>query len=194
MIKRTFLGLLLFMVSTYTLAASVTINNAVFSEPRLFSGSDSNLFYQMGDLGDEYAVSSDAFNYLDPFRVEVDIETLVSGTLTFDLGTSALNWAYSLVNSVTEEVVSAGSWTANIFIPSAGVLTEQSALVEAKAVYKLIIEGDKYEDNVDNRSFDMAMSNIELSEVPLPAAVWLFGSVLLGGLALRRKKRLAIAA
>ncbi|KGK41301.1 hypothetical protein LH51_16100 [Nitrincola sp. A-D6] len=186
--KRIITGMLLLLVSALASAASVTISNPTattgvdeYNVPvASFVTTDTTATLNLVDGG------LDAFQ---PFAIELDLLTSATGTLSFDMATSLDEWTVSIVNTVTNITTQLGNW----FVPDlAGELTGLTTDVESGIAYKLLVFGGYAKDPLgSSRNFNLTMSNIEVSEVPLPAAVWLFGSVLLGGLALRRKKRLA---
>lgn len=189
--KRIMTGVVLLLVSTFASAASVTISN-----PAATTGADEiNVpvaSFNTTDSTVALTLIEGGLNTAQPFAVEMDLLTSATGTLSFDMATSLDEWTVSIVNTVTNIATELGSW---FVLNQAGELTGLSTAVEAGIAYKLLVFGG-YANNPEDssRNFNLTMSNIELSEIPLPAAVWLFGSVLLGGLALRRKRRLAQAA
>ncbi|MFN3880752.1 MAG: hypothetical protein ACK4L8_04900 [Nitrincola lacisaponensis] len=189
--KRLMTGIVLLLASTLASAATVTISNPVAVTG--FEGDQSSVPVSSFFTTDTSVTASflDGMNAYQPFRIELDVLTSVTGALSFDLATSVDEWAVSIVNTATNVVTELGSW---FVLNQAGQLTGLLAEVEADTVYKLVVYGDYLHDMDFSRDFTLTLSNIALSEVPLPAAVWLFGSVLLGGLALRRKRQKSVSA
>ncbi|KDE39222.1 hypothetical protein ADINL_2351 [Nitrincola lacisaponensis] len=189
--KRLMTGIVLLLASTLASAATVTISNPVAVTG--FEGDQSSVPVSSFFTTDTSVTASflDGMNAYQPFRIELDVITSVTGALSFDLATSVDEWAVSIVNTATNVVTELGSW---FVLNQAGQLTGLLAEVEADTVYKLVVYGDYLHDMDFSRDFTLTLSNIALSEVPLPAAVWLFGSVLLGGLALRRKRQKSLSA
>lgn len=95
---------------------------------------------------------------------------------------SLSDWSYSLFEG-TNTAVSA-MLTDGVF----GANTQQGFTLTmlSSAVYTLVLSGNAGTSIGFITNFDVPF---EVSEVPLPAAVWLFGSVLLGGLAMRRRSQ-----
>lgn len=189
--KRFMTGVVLLLASTLASAATVTISNPVAVTG--IEGDQSSVPVSSFFTTDTSATASflDGMNAFQPFRIELDVLTSATGALSFDLATSVDEWAVSIVNTATNVVTELGSW---FVLNQAGQLTGLLAEVEADTVYKLVVYGDYLYDMGTSRDFTLTLSNIALSEVPLPAAVWLFGSVLLGGLALRRKRQKSLSA
>ncbi len=186
--KRIITGMVLLLASAFTSAASVTISN-----PTAVTGA-SNFPVSLTSFAttDTSAVATFiGLDTLQSFAVEMDVLTSATGTLSFDISTTVDEWTVSILNTSTNVATVLGSWwSGGLFGGFTGLTSE----VEAGTVYKLLVFGDESWDGNAGRDITVSLSNIELSEVPLPAAVWLFGSVLLGGLAMRRKKRLAAVA
>lgn len=120
------------------------------------------------------------------FSVSWDLITDAPSILSFDFLGSTIAGVVSIFNNETP--VLQQSW--ENFQPITGL----STALEAGVAYKLIVSSYMYDGTNLSRDFTLTLSNIQVSEVPLPAAVWLFGSVLLGGLALRRKRQKSVSA
>lgn len=184
--KRIMTGMALLLASVLASAASVEISNPI-AVTGLANNPANFVSFDTTDTSAEAVFTGLAFN--QPFSVELDVITSATGTLSFDIATTVFNWSVSMVNAANLGDPSLlASWSNGSLI---GGFTGLTAEVEAGAVYKLIVFGDRSLDANFGRDITVSLSNIELSEVPIPAAVWLFGSVLLGGLVLRRKNRLA---
>lgn len=183
-------GIVFLLVSTLASAASVTISNPVAVTG--FEGDQSPVPVTSFFTTDTSATASflDGMNSFQPFRIELDILTSATGMLSFDLATSVDEWSVSIFNTATNVSTELGT----LFVEGqAGQLAGLLAEVDANIVYKLVVYGEYLNDMGSSRDFTLMLSDIVLSEVPLPAAVWLFGTVLLGGVAIRRKRKKALS-
>lgn len=186
--KRLMTGIVLLLASTLASAATVTISNPV----AVTGAANAPVSLTAFSPTDTSAIATfQGFNALQPFAVELDVLTSATGTLSFDLATTVVEWSVSIVNTATNTTTLLGSWWNDGLV---GGLTDLTTEVEAGTVYKLLVFGSRSWDGNAGRDMTVSLSNIALSEVPLPAAVWLFGSVLLGGLALRRKRQKSLSA
>ena len=158
--KKLILGLVLMLSSFMVNAASVTISPTLTSWGGYTTGLQDFEVFQL---------SQDSFSL---------------GQATVELTTSLNDWSFSLYSGTDVEntnslILSGGTILSN-------VKTSFTFSMIGGEIYSLMVSGSRG----DNPSFTTAFTlPVEVSEVPLPAAVWLFGSVLLGGLAMRRRSQ-----
>lgn len=185
--KNLLLATLLFAVSSVASAASISFTNPIAvvdyqTNPVLptsiISTSDSlNLSFTQGLPVNE------------AYRIEIDMSVLnAPSTISFDFASSVDEWNVSVISSSGTQVL--GTWLQEGQLSPVANLV---ATLQSNVAYKLIIDGTYLNPLNLDRSLNLSLQNINVSEVPLPAAVWLFGSVLLGGLAVRRKRQKATA-
>lgn len=178
--RKLSLLVIFLIVPMFASAASLTISNPVklagpsLAEASIVSFSGSALSAELSSVSN-----------LQAFGVQFDLTITSSSpvTLSFDANVNNnLPWSVSLLSE--DGTTSFGSALSNGFT---GIVFNSGQL-EAFTTYKLLVQGDQAFLFGTNRSLSIALDNIVVSEVPLPAAVWLFGSALIGGLAIRRKR------
>jgi len=178
--KYVFL-LLLMVFSGVTSAASLTISN-----PTATTGASNNLVGVDGFsfLGNSASVNfNDDFDLFDEFRVSLDLVSSISGFASFNISLTVLDtWNVSIVG-VDNTTVFSGSGD------GFQSLNVDTSLMQSQALYNLVITGSSFVGSNSLRGLEVYITDIHVSEVPLPAAVWLFGTALLGGLAIRRKRQ-----
>ena len=169
--KKLILGAVLLLVSFTASAASVTISN-----PQVIEGSGSVM--SVDASGAQFTFGSE---FVAPESVAVSWNTTLTGIslglVDFDVSSTLVDWSLSIFDGVNETVLSANN-LANSSVSSLFTMT-------GGTVYTLVMTGTAAISSF-TASFAYPPS---VSEVPLPAAVWLFGSVLLGGLAMRRRSQ-----
>ncbi|QEW06234.1 hypothetical protein [Nitrincola iocasae] len=187
--KKMLLALVLMLASFAVSAASISIGNPTVSPGNFYIGSpgytnttltdtlrtdtiQSGYAILGGQLSTSWALSSD---------VDASFSLGVSGT-----GTSGMaSWTVSILNS-GGDLLTSGS-LGSVF---------ESLMISAGDTLTAVIAGTISSNIFASKSFSasLALSSIQIAETPLPAAIWLFGSVLLGGLAMRRRKAQQVAA
>ena len=168
--KKLILGAVLMLASFAVSAASFNISNpTVTGSGVVFSATDNGVT-AIAPLGTT-AGATFAGQLVGAASATANFEVFVTG-LT--------NWSFSVVNNVTNEVVGSLSNQTTV-----GEFVAVSATVLGSAIYSLVFSGTVTNPLYVNATF----VPVALSDVPLPAAVWLFGSVLLGGLAMRRRSQ-----
>ncbi|WP_417585094.1 hypothetical protein [Nitrincola sp.] len=186
--KKLLLGLFLMVASFAVSAASISIGNPTVSPGNFYIGSpgytntaltdtlrtdtiQSGYAILGGQLSTSWELSSD---------VDASFSLGVSG-----VGTSGMaSWTVSILSSGGDLLTSGslGSVFENLMISAGDTLTA-------------VIAGTISSNIFASKSFSasLSLSSIQIAETPLPAAIWLFGSVLLGGLAMRRRKAQQVA-
>ncbi|KGK43342.1 hypothetical protein LH51_00575 [Nitrincola sp. A-D6] len=170
--KKLLLGAMLMLASFATSAASVSIGNA--------TSTGSGLLTQVTTPTIQYTFGS---NFETGEAVAIAWDTQLTGAsqalVDFSVSSTLADWSMSIFDGVNETQLTSGN-AANTFIPTLFTMTSGT-------LYNLIMTG-----TAAITSFTVGFTYPpSVSEVPLPAAVWLFGSVLFGGLALRRRSRKA---
>lgn len=186
--KKMLFGLVLMMASFAVSAATISIGNPTVTPGSFYLGTPGysnslltdtqrtdtiNSGYALlgGSLTTSWVLSSD---------VDASFSLGVSGS-----GASGMNsWTVSILSSGGALLASGalGSVFENLMIAAGDTLTA----VVAGTISSNIFASKSY-------TASLSLSNIAVSEVPLPAAVWLFGSVLMGAVALRRRKARQVA-
>lgn len=126
---------------------------------------DGSVFVNLGDTGIDFAGNS--FGYY----LGTNTETFFSDTsLNGDMSDHMLAYQGIDVDTVQLANLAAGLWTSNEFV---------------------LAWEDLIADNADFDFNDMVLMVESVQPVPVPAAVWLFGSGLLGLIGIARRKRAA---
>ncbi|WP_151669227.1 hypothetical protein [Nitrincola schmidtii] len=159
--KKLILGAVLMLASFVVSAASVSIT-PVSGAIQLSAGD----YYQAGNTS----------------TFQLELNGIDTGIASVGFTASLSDWSYSLFEGTDTSgtpAFSAGTFVAN---SAQGF----SLTMVSSVIYSLVLSGDVGTSFGFLTTFNVP---IEVSEVPLPAAVWLFGSVLLGGLAMRRRSQ-----
>jgi hypothetical protein len=205
--KKMLLALVLMMASVTVSAATISI-----SQPRLDGAASWQISTITTDVREnirEHTFSTNATTT----ALAGDIE--VRWTLTSDVdanfnifmdadGNRGINsaWQTSVVNSSQETIFSGGLGEFGNINISAGETITATISGNFSNLSRTLFFGDKKwwckkgcHSGTDSFTAFLQLKDIsvvEVSEIPLPAAVWLFGSALLGGLAVRRKRKKAL--
>ncbi|KGK42903.1 hypothetical protein LH51_04035 [Nitrincola sp. A-D6] len=168
--KKFLLGVMLMLASFAASAASVSITN-----PTVTTGSGGVVTFAVP--GTQYTFGS---NFVAGEAVSVSMDTELTGAalaqVDFSVSSTLVNWTFSIFDGLSTTVLTSGN--------NANTLVSSLFTMMSGTVYNIIITG-----TAAITSFTVGFSYPPaISEVPLPAAIWLFGSVLLGGLAMRRRK------
>ena len=168
--KKLILGAVLMFASFAASAASFNINNPTYTGTGSYFSETDNGVLALGTMGTT-AGSTFTGQLVGAASATANFEVFVSG-LT--------NWSFSVIDSATNVVVDSitGQTTTGTYVPV-------STSVLGGVIYSLAFTGTVTDPLYVNATF----VPVALSDVPLPAAVWLFGSVLLGGLAMRRRSQ-----
>lgn len=188
--KKMLFGLVLMMASFAVSAATISIGNPTVTPGNFHLGTPG---YSNSLLTDTQRTDTINSGYLTAWAggslatswvlssdVDASFSLGVSGS-----GTSGMNsWTVSILSSGGALLASGtlGSVFENLMIAAGDTLTA----VVAGTISSSIFASKSY-------TASLSLSNIAVSEVPLPAAVWLFGSVLMGAVALRRRKARQVA-
>ncbi|WP_417585090.1 hypothetical protein [Nitrincola sp.] len=168
--KKLLLGAVLMLASFAVSAASVSITNPTTT------GSGSVMSFTAPDI--QYTFGS-GFEAGESVSLSWDTE-LTGAALAqtnFSVTSTLVDWSLSIFDGVNTTVLTSDNL--------ANTLVSSLFTMASGTVYSIIMSG-----TAAISSFTVGFSYPPaVSEVPLPAAVWLFGSVLLGGLALRRRSR-----
>jgi len=177
--KKLLLGVVLMLATFAVNAASVQVGNPVFDM------SFNSATGQGTQLLSNSNFSAQGFNPVVGSNVgfvfDGELTGISAAVANFVVSVSGLtNWSFSLVNTETQTTQTLLSGIAG----SNGLLSAPATVFSGVA-YQVVFQGVS-----DAATFaSVVFSPVELSEVPLPAAVWLFGSVLMGGLAMRRRSQ-----
>lgn len=209
--KKMLFGLMLMWVSAVVSAATISISEFPKTDSYQVATISKVTFT---DTFREYNLSTNAAtgNLSGPIEVWWDLSSDVDANFNIAMNASAsggLNssWGVSVLNSANEQLFSGGlGQVGNIDIKAGETL---KALISGNFsdVMRFFSWGDKDksckfkcsdphpEPGLSAFNASISLSDITkvevppVSEVPLPAAVWLFGSALLGGFAVRRKRK-----
>ncbi|KGK41040.1 hypothetical protein LH51_17685 [Nitrincola sp. A-D6] len=182
--KKLMLCVVLMVISFTLNAATISISNPTVTAAGLFSPTVTNTH-----LSSTLRMDHFRSGYLlgGPVSVAWDLEAAQDSR--FSLGVFG-SGTYGMHGSLLK-----GPWTVSILDSEGAVLKSgklgsvfDALLLKAGDSITAVVSGSIRLIGSKSFSTTLFLSNIEVSEVPLPAAVWLFGSVLLGGLALRRRK------
>ena len=194
--KKLLIGAVMMMISSIVVAAPITIGNPSVTSsgnPTFNNNSNTGL-----ERVDQINTNVPNFSLQRDITSSWNIEASENTSFTLDLSVSSNStWLLSSIDT--------GNWQVSILDTANNtVLTTNSlgssfdlTLLAGQSITAMIA-GSIALGEVRTFTSTLTISDLSVSEVPLPAAVWLFGSVLLGGLAMRRKvaqKRLeAVAA
>lgn len=170
--KKILLGAVLMLASFTASAGSVTISN-----PTVTQGS--GFITEVSTPTGEYIFGGNFFEVGETVELSWDSQLtgFAQGLVNYSVSSTLDNWSLSVLEGGVETLLT-GNNAANtaIFAP----FTKNGG-----TIYNLIMTG-----TATISSFSVGYTYpIGVTETPLPAAVWLFGSVLLGGLALRRRSK-----
>ena len=203
--KKLLLFMLLLLISSYSMAASVqidrhgaTTNIQSVNNIQMYQGggrldqinlkSQSILFPSTQSLAVGWRLSSDQdINFTLSIRTFDHINSLYG-----QLSVNPLDWGVSILTADRETIWSGSGLNFNLNMT---LKAGQDAIVQVTglttAIYQSIFK-DKLKP-LDSFKTQLWTSNHVVieppAEIPLPAAVWLFGTALLGGLAIRRKHK-----
>lgn len=164
--KKWLISLAFFLAPLSVNSASLSIDNPVISQ------------------GTAIAVPGQASHYVFAFEqiasgsVTLTLEAMLTGAidtvLDLNITTYLQNWSLSIIDQ-TQGV--------STLLISNSIMDTQSLSISmlATSVYQLVFTGV-----TPLKHFSIEIN--EISKIPLPAAVWLFGSVLLGGVAVKRRR------
>ncbi|KGK42904.1 hypothetical protein LH51_04040 [Nitrincola sp. A-D6] len=179
--KKLLLGAMLMLASFAVSAASINLTST--------SVTNSTGYHDHGSISVDNGtltsfstiVSNDATG---PFSAEWDV---VADT------------SYSIFGDIDVSVTASDDWTLSVLSPGLVVLDTftSNQIVGSSAhgpISVNLIGGLVYTFMMEGTFTGVPTTTIQfvsagLTETPLPAAVWLFGSVLLGGLAMRRRNK-----
>ncbi|KGK42905.1 hypothetical protein LH51_04045 [Nitrincola sp. A-D6] len=181
--QKLLLGLILMMASFAVSAAPITIGNPTVSPGSFYWGTPGFTNTALTDTLRTDTIQSGYAILGGPLSTSWQLSSDVDASFSLGVnatGTSGMSsWTVSILNSGGDLLTSGslGSVFAGLMISAGDTLTA-------------VIAGAMSFNPFASKSFttSLALSNIQIAETPLPAAVWLFGSVLMGGLALRRRK------
>ncbi|KGK40903.1 hypothetical protein LH51_18750 [Nitrincola sp. A-D6] len=170
--KKLLLGAVLMLASFTASAGTVTITN-----PTVIQGS--GFITEVSTPTGEYIFGGDFFEASETVELSWNSQLtgFAQGLVNFSVSSSLDNWSLSVLDGGVKKLLT-GNNAANtaVFAP----FTKNGG-----TIYNLIMTG-----TTAISSFSVGFSYpVEVTQTPLPAAVWLFGSVLLGGLALRRRSK-----
>ncbi|WP_151669197.1 hypothetical protein [Nitrincola schmidtii] len=168
--KKILLGVLLMLVSSIAASASITISPSTtnFTSGSSLESSSNGI----GSIQWDITAGGDIDSYVS---LNFDLSVSGSGQIS-----DSNNWTVSILNSASETIFSGSlGQTFNILLTAGNTITA-------------IVAGEVRRGSLSAYTATLTINNFstQVSEVPLPAAVWLFGSVLLGGIALRRRAAL----
>ena len=175
--KKLILGALLMFTALTINAAPIVFENPVVTSPNVGTVTS-------GIVGDVYEVNGSGFGIGTNTPIDVDIEAYntASSPLLVNLfaDITFANWSMTILENGSQ-IWNSGDQSGNQF------LTASISMSPASSIYNIILNGTSTQLGGFNVKF--AYPPEAIGEVPLPAAVWLFGSVLLGGLAMRRRSQ-----
>lgn len=183
--KKLLLGVCLMLASFVLNAASITIGNPSVTTSGFFSPTVTQAYQsstlRIDDVRSGYLLGG-------PISVAWELEAIQDTRFSlgvFGSGTYGMNGSLLL-----------GPWTVSILNGQGEVLTTgvlgsvfDDLVLQAGDTITAVVAGSIR--LIGSRSFTttLFLSNLESVELPLPAAIWLFGSVLLGGWAVRRRSQ-----
>ena len=168
--KKLILGAVLMFASFAASAASFNINNPIVTGTGTVFSQTDNGVTALAPVG---SIAGASFTG--------QLVGAASATANFAVFVNGLtNWSFSVIDNATNSVVDS-----IIGQTTTGTLVPVSVSVLGGAIYSLVFTGSVTDPLYVNATF----VPVALSDVPLPAAVWLFGSVLLGGIAMRRRSQ-----
>ena len=161
--KKWLISLVLCFAPIYVNAASFTLDNPVISQGSVFA---------VPGLEGQYIF---AFDQVATGSVTLTLDAMLTGAVdrVLDLKVTSYlqNWSLSFIDQTQ------GLSTSLI----------QNSMLDTHNLRVAMLAGSVYQW-VFTGVTPLRHFSIEVSEVPLPAAVWLFGSMLLGGLVIKRRK------
>lgn len=184
--KKYVLLVLLMLFSGITSAASLSISNPVATT----GVSNASVGVDQFAFGGDFAtvLFNEDFDLFDQFSVSLDLKSSISGFAKFNIALTLLDeWNISIVGADNSTVFSGSG----IGFQSVNVDTK---LMQSQALYNLVITGNSFLGSNSLRGLEVFITEIQVSEVPLPAAFWLFGTALMGGLAFRRNRMKKLSA
>jgi len=161
--KKWLISLVLFFAPLYVNAASLTISNPVISQ---------GLAVVVPGQNSQYVF---AFEQIKSGSVNLTLDAALSGAVDKILDMNVTSYLHNWSLSILEQ--SSGLST-NLVVNSILDTQNISFAFLAGTVYQFVFTGTS----------PLRHFSIEISEVPLPAAFWLFGSVIMGGIAIKRRK------
>ncbi|MFN3880666.1 MAG: hypothetical protein ACK4L8_04470 [Nitrincola lacisaponensis] len=169
--KKLLLATVLMLMSFSVSAVSVSITN-----PSVMHGS--GILLEVITPNVQYTFGGDFFGSGE--IVALSWDSKMSGAsldlIDFTVSTTLADWSLSIFDGLNETVLTSGN-AANTSVSSLFTMT-------GGTVYSIIMTG-----TAAITSFAVGFTYpLSVAEVPLPATLWLFGSVLLGGLSLLRRR------
>lgn len=187
--KKMLLALVLMLASFAVSAASISIGNPTVSPGNFYIGSPGYTNTTLTDTLRTDTIQSGYAIFGGPLSTSWELSSDVDASFSLGVsgtGTSGMaSWTVSILNS-GGDLLTSGS-LGSVF---------ESLMISAGDTLTAVIAGTISSNIFASKSFSasLALSSIQIAETPLPAAIWLFGSVLLGGLAMRRRKAQQVAA
>jgi hypothetical protein len=174
---------------TATNSGVVNTNLAMNSFEQLSAKDDTIGAVDLTSLNDVGVVGA-AYNFAEIFPV-----TALSDFLTISAAT-VLNCPPVFVGTsvVVALLDSAGKWIDGKTVTPGGIQENLNLLVSAGDMFQVALIGIVDASHITDRSNLYSMTVASTAAVPVPAAVWLFGTAMMGLLGLRRKSRMAVAA
>ena len=183
--KNLLLGVVLMLVSSIAASATITIGNPMTSSNG--SPSFSNITNQGNVRSDLVNAGVNLFSTSRDFQTSWKIESFENVSLDLTLAIDlSRDWSVTIL-SENNTILDQGNL---------GTIFSGLALSSDSPIFVVLAGSIGW---FQTREFNttLTLSNLAVSEVPLPAAAWLFGSALIGGLAFRRKaaqkRQLALA-
>lgn len=180
--KKLMLCVMLMVLSFTLNAATISIGNPTVTAAGLFSPKVTNTY-----LSSTLRIDNIKSGYLFGGPVSVAWDLAATKDSRFSLGMFG-NGTYGMHGSLFK-----GPWTVSVLDGEGTVL--KSGILGSVFDDLVLKTGDTITAVVSgtirligSKSFTTGLFLTNVTETPLPAAVWLFGSVLLGGLAMRRRK------
>lgn len=161
--KKWLISLVLFFSPFYASAASLTIDNPVISKGYVIAVS--------GQLSQYYFAFEQAPSELVKLTLDVALVDMTFEPVNLKVTTYLQNWSLSLLDM-------ASGFSVPLITNSTLATHHLNLVLSLASEYQFVFTGI-----APLRHF-----SVEIAEAPLPAAVWLFGSMLLGGLAMKRRK------
>jgi hypothetical protein len=184
-------------LAVYATANSITATNSGVVNTNLAMNSFEQLSAKDDTIGavdltslNDLGVVGAAYNFAEIFPV-----TALSDFLTISAAT-VLNGPPVFVGTsvVVALLDSAGKWIDGKAVTPGGIQENLNLLVSAGDMFQVALIGIVDASHITDRSNLYSMTVASTAAVPVPAAVWLFGTAMMGLLGLRRKSRMAVAA
>lgn len=169
--KKILLSLFLITASCFSFAASVSISNPDYTlSSGLVSGGSVTYPHLVTETDNVFGNTRFTAVGAQPFTASWDLTVSNTVNVIFQGFSTVSNWAVSVFDSSDNSI-----WTASD-------TTVSDAYTLSAGIYNVIISGTSALS-----SWSALFTAAVVSEVPLPAAVWLFGSALVTVFAMRRR-------